>query len=380
MGIDADIVIAGGGIVGLFAAWRSAEAGFSVILMERDIRFGELASSRNSGVLHAGLYYRPGSNKARLCVAGNRESYALAERWQVRHRRCGKLLVALVPDEEAQLLKLKATGEANGAEGLKLVTRERIAALEPNIAGEAALWSQNTGIIDTPAFLAAVRAQAEQAGALILTHAEVERIEPESDTVTVVTKTRGTVTCRAVVNATGMAAASLAQTLGFTDFAPYPVRGSYATVIPRHAGMIRGLVYPVPSSKLSLGVHMTRTVDGELLVGPSAEVVDPAIASHTLDAYRAALPRVSVLPPVEDFLAAAKPLVPGLKLEHLRPGYFGIRPKVKHRDGTIADDFIYQWNPDGVPVLHLLGFESPAFTSAPAIGREVADMLRQRLY
>ena len=379
MTVDADIVIAGGGIVGMFAALRSAEAGFTVILLERDIRFGELASSRNSGVLHAGLYYRPGSNKARLCVAGNRECYELAERWKVTHRRCGKLLIALTADDEEQLHKLKQTGEANGAEGLKLVTRERIAALEPNITGEAALWSQNIGIIDTPAFLAAVRAHAEQAGALILSNAEIEGIDHDGRILSIRTAGRGTVTCRAMVNATGMAAASLAQALGFDEYEPYPVRGSYATVIPRHAGMIRNLVYPVPSSKMSLGVHLTKTVDGELLVGPTAETVDPAIASYKLKEYRAALPRVSDLPPEEDFLASAKPLLPALKLEHLRPGYFGIRPKVKTKDGSVADDFIYRWHPDQLPVLHLLGFESPAFTSAPAIGRDVANKLKQRL-
>ena len=379
MSADLDIVIAGGGIVGAFCACKAAREGLSVAVLERESRFAEGATGRNSGVLHAGIYYKPGSNKALMCVEGNRESYRLAALWQAPHRRCGKLIVALDREEEAQVEELKRRGEANGVEGLKLVGRDRIAGMEPHAAGSFALLSPNTGIIDQPSWFKAVRAQAEAAGAMFLSRTEVVGVDIHQNGVTVHTAGRDRVSARGFINATGINAAALASAMGFDEFRAMPVRGGYATIIPRRASLVRGLLYPVPSTRLSLGVHLTRTMGDEVLVGPTAEPLPAEAAALDQDKATPYLREAAQLPPLADFLASARPLLPALELDDLRHGYFGIRAKVVRSNGEMVEDFTFARHPGAPHVLHLLGFDSPAFTSAPAIADRVLTMMRDAL-
>ncbi len=295
--------------------------------------------------------------------------YEFAERNAVSFRKCGKLIVALDEEEEQSLARLEERGEANGVEGLRLVGRDAISALEPNAAGKVALLSEETGIIDQSELIYAIAARAADAGAILLTNAVVERIEPEGRHVNVITKNRGQIRTKSVINAAGAWALDFARQCGIDTYSNYFVRGCYATVIPRRRDIVRGLLYPVPGSKLSLGIHFTKTAGGDLLLGPDATVVNDSPPEQI----------IAYIPDTSMFYSAGKALVPSLELEDIRPGDCGVRTKIATLSGEPLDDFVFVESPTEPYILHLLGIDSPGFTASPAIGEMVGQKVAEHL-
>ncbi len=370
-----EVAIIGGGIVGLFCAYEAARAGFSVVLFEREKRVGTVASTRNSGVLHAGIYYRENGLKARFCAKGNAEMYQIAAKCGVTHKRCGKLIIALNAHEEERLAELSARSRANGADGIRLITAAEIKRLEPNANGVAALYSPDTGVIDQPQIVAAARALAEAEGAMVLTGADVISAEPNGDGFTVFVAGRGEFEADALINAAGYGSLLAAQKMGCAKGLRNKFgRGCYAKVAPSMAGLVNALIYPVPRDGLGLGTHLTKTALGELLVGPDAEVMP----DERNDDFAGFCGMFDFEPDPAAFYEAARAMLPSLLPSHLRSGDVGIRTKLQTEQGETLDDFVFLCDEAAPNALHLLGLESPAFTSSPEIGKYAAEWLKDK--
>jgi glycerol-3-phosphate dehydrogenase len=374
----ANVVIIGGGVVGCAIACELAAHTEDVFLLEQMPKLGMITSTRNSGVVHSGIYYPPGSLKARLCVEGNRLTKEFCEAHGVPHNNCGKLVVASHEKEVAELQRLAENGRANGVEGLRLVSRERIREREPHVTAVAALEVPSTGIVEAEALVKAYARIAADHGASILTHARVVQLVPCTDSIAVTIELgdanepdgvqRETVEARCVVNAAGLYADEVAALLGNTSYRIYPVRGEYAEVNRARASLVNALVYPLPHpGGLTLGVHLTRTMWGTVLVGPTARYV-----AEKTDYERDRLP-------VEEFLHSAQTLLPELKLEDLHLAYAGLRPKLVPPEGHGIADFIITRDPVHRHAIHLVGIESPGLTAALAIARHVAPLVAETL-
>jgi L-2-hydroxyglutarate oxidase LhgO len=271
--VTVDVVVVGGGIIGLATARelliRRPE--LSVTVLERERRLAAHQSGHNSGVVHAGLYYAPGSLKARLCVEGKRLLEAYCAERGIPLERVGKLVVALEPDELPRLTALEQRARANGVPGLELLERSGIEAIEPHAAGIRALWSPGTGIVDYRRVVAAYAADVRDAGGVVETGREVIGLEERSGEVVVRTP-EGEVVARAVVTCGGLWSDRLAAMSGDAgDERIIPFRGDYYTLSPSAASMVRGLIYPVPDPRFPfLGIHLTRRIDGAVWAGPNA--------------------------------------------------------------------------------------------------------------
>jgi glycerol-3-phosphate dehydrogenase len=374
----ANVVIIGGGVVGCALASEIAARTEDVFLLEQLPKLGMATSTRNSGVVHSGIYYVPGSLKGRLCVSGNIMTKEFCSAHGVPHNNCGKLVIASHDSEVPELEKLAANGRANGVEGLRMVDAARIREREPHIAAVAALEVPSTGIVEAEALVKAYARIAVDRGANILNHARVIDLKPGSDSIVVVIEIgdpadpdslqRESIEARCLVNAAGLYADEVAAMLGNTRYRIYPVRGEYAEVNRSRAHLVNALVYPLPHpGGLTLGVHLTRTMWGTILVGPSATYVD-----EKTDYERNRLP-------VEDFLHSAQALLPELKLEDLHLAYSGLRPKLVPPTGHGLADFVITRDPVHSRAIQLVGIESPGLTAALAIARHVAPMVAETL-
>jgi len=373
-----NVVIIGGGVVGCAIARELSANTTDVFLLEQMPKLGMATSTRNSGVIHSGIYYPPGSLKAQFCVEGNRLTKEFCARHQVPHRNCGKLVVASHDSEIAELRKLEANGQANGVEGLRIVGRERIHELEPHVTAVAALEVPSTGILSAEELVKTYARIASEQGASILNDARVVRLEPRADSIDVTVEvgdpnepaslTRETIGARCVVNSAGLYSDEVAALLGDTNYRIYPVRGEYAEVVRARADLVNALVYPLPHADgLSLGVHFTRTLWGTVLVGPTATYV-----AEKTDYESNRLP-------LEDFWRGGLTLLPELKLEDLRLAYSGLRPKLVPPGGHGIADFVIKRDPGCPRAIHLVGIESPGLTAAPAIARHVASLVAETL-
>jgi len=361
-----DVVVVGAGVTGLASAAAIARAGREVCVLERHPRPGMDTSTRNSGVIHAGLHYPPGSLKSALCVEGARELYAFCERHQVPHARCGKLIVALDDGEAAGLDELKSRGEANGAEGLTLIDGAAIRRREPHAAGIAALLSPHTGIVEPEALLHALARTVEDAGGYLLPGTRLVGADPEPDGIVLRTE-RESILARVVVNAAGLFADQVSAALGGESFTIYPCRGEYAEILASRAHLVNALVYPLPNaSGHGLGVHLTRTTRGGVLVGPTVH--------HQVSRYDYETGRMSV----SGFVDPARRLLPGLTARDLRPGGSGIRPNLNPPEERFAD-FLIRRDRLNPRVVHAAGINSPGLTSCLAIGRLVASLVGEGL-
>src|SRR5262249_41941773 len=263
-----DVAVIGAGVSGLASARAIAGRGRSVCLLERHPRAGLETSTHNSGVIHAGLYYPPGSLKARLCVEGRRLLYEFCAAAGVRHIKCGKLVVAHGETEHRVLETLLERGTANGVEGLALVDRTFIAAHEPAVSATTALWSPETGVVDAEALVKALARGGSDAGAIFLPGTRLVSAERCADGMELRTE-RQTIPARVIVHAAGLYADDVSAMLGGESFTIYPCRGEYVTLTPAKRGLVRGLVYPVPGDH-SLGVHVVKTTSGDVWLGPTA--------------------------------------------------------------------------------------------------------------
>ena len=369
---QASVVIIGGGVVGCAVA-RAVSARWSdVFLLEALPKLALGASSRNSGVIHGGLYYSPGSLKARHCVRGNSLTYEFCAAHGVPHRRTGKLVVTSSPSEADALEALRKNAVANGVEGLRIVDRARIREREPHAEGFEAIEVPSTGIVAAEELVKAYARVASDQGAHIVTHARVERLEPLRDGVRVVS-TAGEIETKCLVNSAGLFADEVAALLGsrMARHRIYPVRGEYCELVRGKQDWIRGLVYPLPHTDgKSLGVHFTKTVWGSVLVGPTARYIEDK-NNYERDRYR-----------VEDFVPEARLLLPGIETSDLVLAHSGIRAKLAPPASASSakgvpsaiGDFIIERDPEFPSVIQLMGIESPGLTSAPSIAEQVSAL------
>ena len=361
----ANIVIIGGGVVGCAIARAASAKWTDIFLLEQMPKLGMGASSRNSGVIHSGLYYTPGSLKASLCVRGNRLTYEFCAAHGVPHRNTGKLVVATSHEQEPKLAELVERGRANGVEGLRIIDAAAIRAREPHIAGTAAIEVPSTGIVASEDLVKAYARIAVEQGADIVTHAKVQKIDAKGGLVRV-TSSAGEIETRCLVNSAGLFADEVAALMGspMAKHRIYPVRGEYCEIVRARSDLVRGLVYPLPHPEgLSLGVHLTKTLWGSVLVGPTAHYIAD---KNDYESNR---------PPVEEFVRMSQPMLPEIRAEDLRPAYTGIRAKLAPPGSHHASDFIIERDPQFPNVVQLIGLESPALTSAGAIAEHVMGLL-----
>ncbi len=373
MSDSTDTVIIGAGVVGLAIARELALAGREVIVLEKNAAIGEETSARNSEVIHAGLYYPRGSLKARFCVEGRQQLYEYCEAKHVPYRRCGKLLVATHPSQLQKLDSVRAAAVANGVTDLEQLSAQDVQQLEPHVHALAGFLSPSTGIVDSHAFMLALRGDLEAAGGAIATHCRYTSAQRDGATLRLTCATADgpfTLGARTVVNAAGLHATHVARLLGAPEATlprPHFAKGNYFTYSARSP--FTHLVYPLPEDG-GLGVHATLDLAGRVRFGPDVEWlpdgVDPDSFDYAVDATRSAA-----------FYGAIRSYWPALPDEGLTPAYSGIRPKISGRGDPAADFSIRRFGErDDARIVHLFGIESPGLTSALAIGVYVAELLR----
>jgi len=364
---EVDCVVVGAGVVGLAVARSLAMAGREVIILEAAEGIGTETSSRNSEVIHAGIYYPANSLMARFCVAGRRALYAYCAEKGVPHINCGKLIVATNKREDALLAGIKQRAETNGVEGMRVLTAAEAIGLEPNLSCTSALLSPTTGIIDSHNFMVALQGDAENADAVTVFFSPVRggRAAGRRLEIDVGGDDPMTLRCRLLVNSAGLHAPGLAGRIDGmpTDRVPaaYFAKGNYFTLSGRSP--FARLIYPVPVPG-GLGVHLTVDLGGQARFGPDVEWIDAI--DYAVDPARA-----------DGFYAAVRTYWPALKDGALQPGYSGIRPKTVPK-GAPGQDFVVQGpQTHGVAgLINLFGIESPGLTAALAIADHVLAVSR----
>ena len=362
---EVDCVVVGAGVVGLAVARALALAGREVIILEAAEGIGTETSSRNSEVVHAGIYYPANSLMARFCVAGRRRLYAYCTEKGVPHRNCGKLIVATSAQEDAMLAGIKQRAEANGVEGMRVLSAAEAIGLEPNLHCTSALYSPATGIIDSHAYMLALQGDAENAGAVPVFHSPVTggRVAGRKIEIDVGGAEPTRLRCRLLVNSAGLHAPALAAGIAGMPHERVPTayyaKGNYFTLSGRSP--FSRLIYPVPVPG-GLGVHLTVDLGGQARFGPDVQWIDSI--DYTVDPARS-----------ESFYAAVRQYWPELKDGALQPGYAGIRPKIVPR-GAPAQDFVVQGpQTHGVAgLVNLFGIESPGLTASLAIANHVLEV------
>ncbi|MDI6772278.1 MAG: L-2-hydroxyglutarate oxidase [bacterium] len=414
-GIDAthyDVAVVGGGIVGLATtlALITRHPGLRLIVLEKERELAAHQTGHNSGVIHSGIYYKPGSHKARLCVLGHRLLKAFCDEHRVRYETCGKIIVATDERELPRLDDLFDRGTANGVAGLRKIGPEEIREIEPHAAGLRAIHSPDTAIVDFREVTAAVAAEARRRGVEIATGARVTAISKESGggaarRATVadggatagglrLLTTRGEVRAGYLVNCAGLYSDAVARMAGETpDVRIVPFRGEYCMLKPERRHLVRGLIYPVPDPEFPfLGVHLTRTVHGEVEAGPNAVFayaregytrwrVHPGEMLETLTYpgfwrmagrhWRTGLYEVCRSFSTRAFVAALQRLVPDLRPGDVVRHGAGVRAQALTPDGSLVDDFRILRSRRAI---HVLNAPSPAATASLAIGRHIADL------
>lgn len=372
-----DVVVVGGGIVGLATARELAlrHEGLRVAVLEREAELATHQTGRSSGVIHAGIYYEPGSLKARLCVEGARDLYAYCEGHGIPTRRDGKLIVATSDRELAGLDELERRGRANGVPGLRRLETGEIADVEPHAAGVAALHSPATGTVDFRQVALAFAGDVESRGGTIATSCEVRAIAQDGTGVRV-EHAAGATRASALVSCAGAWSDRLAVAAG-APAEPWivPFRGAYLRLRDERADLVRGSLYPVPDPQLPfLGAHLTRHLNGEVFLGPTALLAGrfgwPGTWRLARRHWRAGARelRHALLP--RTLVAEARHLMPGLHRADFVPGFTGTRAQAVGCDGALIDDFVISRTGRSV---HVRNAPSPAATSALAIARLIAD-------
>jgi L-2-hydroxyglutarate oxidase LhgO len=362
---EVEVVIAGAGVIGLAIARALAQAGREVLILEAANAFGTETSSRNSEVIHAGIYYPRGSLKARFCVAGRDLLYEYCEAHGVPHRRCGKLIVATSEGQLAELKKIRAAAHANGVE-LQLLSAAQACAMEPELRCVGALHSAATGIVDSHAYMLSLLGEAERHGATLVCDSPVAGARVDGDHIIVQVPSTGTeLRARWFINSAGLDAPALAQRIEGFPAAHVPrayfAKGNYFMLAGRSP--FSRLVYPVPEPG-GLGVHLTLDLAGRARFGPDVEWVQTR--DYSVDPKRS-----------ERFYGAVRSYWPALPDGALEPAYAGMRPKISGPGEPNADFRIDGPAVHGVPsVINLFGIESPGLTASLAIAAHVASLAR----
>jgi len=394
-----DIAIVGGGIVGLATALslQDRHPQLRITVLEKEPDVGRHQTGHNSGVVHSGIYYRPGSLRARLCVQGVGLLREFCHEHGVAYRDVGKVIVATRPEELPRLQDLYERGTENGVPGLRLLDADELREIEPHAAGLRAIHSPHTAITDYKAVVASMRAEVEQRGGVVETGSAVTGIHTDADSVRLAT-TAGSIEAAHLIGCAGLQADRVARLAGVPlDVRIIPFRGEYMVLAPERAGLVNGLIYPVPDPDLPfLGVHLTRTVHGDVEAGPNAvlafdregySILDVSLRD-TVDSlsypglwrmagrflgvgvyeYYRSFSKVA-------FVNAIRRLLPELGVHDVRRGGAGVRAQALGRDGKLLDDFVIR---ESDRALHVLNAPSPAATASLAIGRHLADLAKTR--
>jgi len=359
-----DITIIGAGVVGLAIAAEIARPDLSVFILEKNQAHGGGISSRNSEVIHSGIYYPPDSIKASLCVEGNRILYTIAKKNHIPHRKTGKLIVAVSSEEDDDIERLYSNGRANGVTALELITGKQVADMEPNAAARAALYSSDTGIISVHDLMNYFLACAQNKKAQIVCNTNVTGMEKEAGHYRIYSQnTQGEsfeFSSAVVINAAGLESDTIANMTG-GNYQLHYCKGDYCSVSGVKPGIVQRLIYPVPARKhTGLGVHLTMDLNGRYKLGPDTTYIDRK------EDYRVSPEKAEL------FFQSAGKFLPFLKKENIHPDMAGIRPKLQGPDDDFHDFVIRE---DAPGFINLVGIESPGMTASPAIARYVRKML-----
>lgn len=388
------IVVVGGGIVGLGTAMALALAGRPVIVLESEDHLAAHQTGNNSGVIHSGLYYKPGSLKARLCAEGREAMFAFCGEQGITHERCGKVVVAIDESELPALDELIRRGTANGLANLRRMTIEEIREREPHVAGVAGIYVGETGIANFAEVAEAYAKVIRSAGGEVRTGTRLTGVRIMPDELVLGTS-RGEVRCGTLVNCAGLQSDRVARMCGIEpEVRIIPFRGEYYKLAPEAYSLCRHLIYPVPDPAFPfLGVHFTRMAKGGVEAGPNAVLAlaregyswrqfSPRDLAETLafpgfwrmarKYWRAGAGEMRRSLSRGAFLGALQRLMPELRMEHLQPGGAGVRAQAVDRSGKLVDDFRIQFGPR---MVHVLNAPSPACTASIAIGRYIADQV-----
>ncbi len=394
-----DLVVVGAGIVGLAVAreFLRRRGDAKLLVIDKEDRVGYHQTGHNSGVIHSGVYYRPGSLKARLCVQGARLMYEFCDQHAVRYERCGKLIVAVRDAELPRLDELEARGRANGVPGLRRVSAAEIAGIEPECTGVAALHSPATGIVDYGGVARALEAELRAGGVAFALSTEVTAINRNAGR-TVLTHAGGSYQADWAILCAGLWSDRLAASGGASpDPRIVPFRGAYLRLAAGQRQVVRGMIYPVPDPELPfLGVHVTRHVDGHVMLGPTAMLVAardaydlrtvrlqdvvstlswPGTWTVARRFWRTGLSEMHMAASRAAFVAACARYVPALESIRLDPAAFsGVRAQAVGRDGQLLDDFAISHTPGAT---HVRNAPSPAATSSLALASEIVDRYEQ---
>ncbi len=342
--------------------------------MEKESGPGKETSSRNSEVIHAGIYYPTGSLKARLCIEGSRSLYAFCEKHTIPFQRIGKVIVATSPTEEPSIESLYRQGTENGVQGLTMITRDELHKREPYVSGVSALYSPQTGIIDSHRLIKTLEALALSQGCTVLYNSLLSGLDFTQEgficSVETPQSQRYTFTTRSLINSGGLHSDSIAFMAGIdipaAGYRIYPVKGQYFRIRGKKQELVNGLVYPSPEKNLAgLGIHITKDLSGSVRLGPDARYVDKI--DYDVDPADA-----------KDFLISARKLLPMLDKEDLIPDMAGIRPKIQPPGGAVQDFVIHHEADRGLTgLINLIGIESPGLTSCLAIGEMVKGLMEE---
>jgi L-2-hydroxyglutarate oxidase LhgO len=359
-----DITIIGAGVIGLAIAAEISRPDLKVFILEKNQAHGGGISSRNSEVIHGGMYYPHDSLKATLCVEGNRMLYEIAAKYNIPHKRTGKLIVAAKKDEEEYLEHLHDSGRRNGITSLELITKKHISAIEPHVEALAALYSPDTGIISVHDLMNYYLAAALNKNAKIVHHTKVVQIEKDLNHHRIFTcDNKGEsfeFSSAIVINCAGLESDTIANMMGSKYHLHY-CKGDYCSISGIKPGIVQRLIYPVPARKhAGLGVHLTMDLNGRLKLGPDTTYIDRR------EDYQVSPGKADL------FYQSASNFLPFLKKENIHPDMSGIRPKLQGPDDDFRD-FIIREDTSGF--INLVGIESPGMTASPAMARYVRKML-----
>ncbi len=392
-----DVCVIGAGIVGLATAKAVAEAnpGAAIVVIDKEPQVGMHQTGHNSGVLHSGLYYKPGSLKAMLCVRGQRAMADYCETNGIAFNRSGKVVVASHPHELPAMDELHRRGTANGLIGIRRLDRSELREIEPHSTGIAALYVPEAGVLD---YSAVTRTLADRLPGEVRLGSAAQRIASDSDGVEVNTASE-THRARVLVNCAGLHSDRVAEMAGLIPSVKIvPFRGEYYTLTPDAAELVKALIYPVPDPRFPfLGVHFTRRVDGSVEVGPNAvpamgrehyrgtkpdlsdvweTVTYPGVRPLVRKYWRTGIAEAWRSARRSTYARSARTLVPEIRAEHLMPGGAGIRAQALTTDGQLVDDFAIM---TGDRSVHVLNAPSPAATASLAIGEHIAGLVSERL-
>lgn len=390
-----DIAIIGGGILGLSTAMQLMERApnWRVAVIEKEAQLAMHQTGHNSGVMHSGIYYRPGSHKAQFCVAGLNNMVKFCDENEIEYQQCGKVIVALNESELGRLQDLFERGTANGVPDLEIVGPERLKEIEPHTVGIRALWAPHTGIVDFTKVAAAFANKFQQAGGDIFTGAAVKKITNMTGSVALET-TKGTLQAKHLINCAGLYADKVATMTGEKlGVKIIPFRGEYYTLRPESHHLVSGLIYPVPDPQFPfLGVHFTRNIKGHVEAGPNAvmalrregyrkrdfslgesmaNLAYPGFWKMAAKYWKIGMGEVYRSFNKRVFLHDLQRLIPEIRNSDLDSGGSGVRAQAVARDGSLLDDFsIIQ----GRDAIHVLNAPSPGATSSLAIGDHIAGL------